>query len=139
MIFGGVAIATRAQPAAAGAEPALALRDNVVAIKVTWEDGTVHDGFGLITGSRGNEIYTATANHLLRGDEPGQIAERVELRLRQLPGRTYVGELLNSHELGIDLGVVAASLPSEIVWVREQPYTYPPRAVTLNPTFSGAR
>ena len=94
----------------------MALRDNVVAIEATWEDGTVHDGFGFITGARGRETYIATADHVLRGDDPGQIAKTVELRLRQMPGRSYPGEVLETHEPGIDLAVLAARLPSELDW-----------------------
>ena len=89
----------------------MALRDNVMAIEATWEDGTVHDGFGFITGARGRETYIATAGHVLRGNDPGQIAETVELRLRQIPGRTYRAKVLETHEPGIDLAVLAAQLP----------------------------
>ena len=108
-----------AQPTAERAELALALRDNVIAIEATWEDGTVHDGFGFITGARGGETYIATAGHVLRGNDPGQIAETVELRLRQIPGRTYPGKVLETHEPGIDLAVLAAQLPSELDWRRD--------------------
>src|SRR5436309_3386999 len=44
---------------------ALALRDNVVAIRVHHQSGESPQGFGIIVGRSNDDIYIATANHIV--------------------------------------------------------------------------
>jgi hypothetical protein len=62
---------TAGQPAGADAK-AMALRPNVVKITATLGPGAVpQSGFGFIVGEQASQLVVITADHVVRGDDPG--------------------------------------------------------------------
>jgi hypothetical protein len=58
--------------ATGGENKALALRPNVVKITATLGEGAVpQTGFGFIVGQQENQLVVVTADHVVRGDDPG--------------------------------------------------------------------
>src|SRR5262249_10689975 len=58
--------------AAGGEGKAMALRPNVVKITATLAQGAVpQTGFGFIVGQQGNQLVVVTADHVVRGEDPG--------------------------------------------------------------------
>ena len=110
-----------ALPAAAqtGADLALALRGNVVAIEARWPSGALKDGFGFIVGAEDGIAYIATARHVVYGgagisDAPtinvaffGQSEASVEARRLDLP----LAE--------IDLAAITVAWQANLAWKKE--------------------
>jgi hypothetical protein len=67
----GLLTSAPAQPAGADAK-AMALRPNVVKITATLGPGAVpQSGFGFVVGQQGNQLVVVTADHVVRGEDPG--------------------------------------------------------------------
>jgi formylglycine-generating enzyme required for sulfatase activity len=116
LILASLAAPVAAQERPSGEQLALDLRRNVIAISTTWADGTVHDGFGLITGERDGDTYIATADHVVRGRNPGEVADRITLQLFERQGRPVEGTVLGTRDADLDLAVVTARLPADVGW-----------------------
>lgn len=103
-----------------GEKLALGLAGNVVAIQAVWADGKPRYGFGFITGLRDEEVYIATADHVMRGigrdAVPGAVSKRVVLRVFRRTRRTFEATLLGTHDDQIDLTVITARLPENFSW-----------------------
>src|SRR5882724_8589267 len=66
--FGSGALAQ----AVGGDAKATALRPNVVRVTATLGQGMVpQTGFGFVVGQQGNQLVVVTADHVVRGDDPG--------------------------------------------------------------------
>jgi Trypsin-like peptidase domain len=64
-------VSVRAQPAGADSK-AMGLRPNVVKITATLGPSAVpQSGFGFIVGQQGNQLVVITADHVVRGEDPG--------------------------------------------------------------------
>lgn len=97
-----------------GEELALALRNHVVSIRATWSSDTVHDGFGFVVGERGSDVYIVTADHLVRGHTPDEVAELVELTWFSRRGEQFPATLLGTRDDDRDVAVLRATLPQGI-------------------------
>lgn len=92
------------------------LRDNVFAVEAFWSDGSSHDGFGFVTGSRDGVFYIATANHVVRSEFSDITSKTIKLRLRRHKGRTFDAQLLDTHDVALDLAVLTAKIMIDIDW-----------------------
>ncbi|MBY5605577.1 SUMF1/EgtB/PvdO family nonheme iron enzyme [Rhizobium leguminosarum] len=96
------------------------LRANVVAITARWQDGsTVKTGFGIIVAERNGTLYIATANHIVRGKDPGELAPDPAVRFLEDQGNTYPGHLLASSDPGLDVAVLTVDAPANFFWRRD--------------------
>lgn len=103
-----------------GAEMAMSLRPNVVAIEAEWHDGTMREGFGFVVGQRGRTAYIATARHILHEDRPNEGARSASIRFFGLPiMETFEATILPLQAQSIDLGVLSVEWSAGPEWVRE--------------------
>jgi len=121
LVAAGLVALVLSRPAAAAAASdgegmAMALRGNVAAISAQWQDGTTHNGFGFIVGARAKELLIVTADHVVRGNGPNQIASDTQLRFFQLQGRSFPATLLGTRNAELDLAVLAVSMAEDIEW-----------------------
>ena len=65
--------------ATSGHDIAQSTKGNVVRIIAEWQNGATHNGFGFIVGERNGQLYVATANHVLRGSLPDEVATNVSV------------------------------------------------------------
>ena len=100
-----------------GENLAISLRDNVVQIVAERADGS-HDGFGFIVGERDNQVYIATANHVVRGTGPGTTASRILIRYYRDQEVTSEARLLGESSQVYDLAVLVAPRPNGLAWHR---------------------
>ena len=121
-LSGGVA----AQPAnlSLGEQVAWSTRDDVVRVTTFRRNGDILDtGFGFIFGSRGEDFFIATADHVLRGERPANdTASRVEITFLSDRDHSRPGAILPfrlSADKG-DLGIVQVRRPDgmSLAWPR---------------------
>lgn len=96
-----------------------AMRDNVVKIAAEWENGASHNGFGFIVGQQGQELFIATANHVVRGRGPDEIARDVRITFFQLQGTDHPATLLGTSNSRRDLAVLTVRAPGGLRWNRD--------------------
>lgn len=95
------------------------LRINVVAITATWADGqTVKFGFGIIVAEKNGELYIATANHVVRGSSPGEIASALAVRFFD-DRDDHAGHLRGDADPALDLAVLTVKKPPGFYWRRD--------------------
>jgi len=119
MVLAGLASAAEhpTPPAAPSGEAlAMVLRDNVVTIVAKWQDGASHNGFGFIVGARGERVFIVTADHILRGRNPGEIAAEIRIEPFQRQGTSFMAELIGTRDPALDLAVLQATLPPDLGW-----------------------
>ena len=109
-------------PLAAGAQStgeqlALSLRHNVVSV-VAERPGRVEEGFGFIVGEREGQVFIVTANHVVRGDEPGDVATRVAIRYFHDQRLSYEATLLERSDRTYDIALLRAEVPNDLRWHR---------------------
>lgn len=110
-------VPARAQPAGADSAPsgeafALALRDHVVRIRAQWESGETQDGFGFVVGQHDSGTYIVTADHIVRGNLPGQVAKEVSVTWFRRRGEEFPATLLGTHDAQRDVAVLRTRLPA---------------------------
>jgi hypothetical protein len=88
---------------------ALSLRKNVVSLDVQWHNGNRHEGFGFVIGEMGGGLLLVTANSLLRGDLPGDLAKYIRVKSFQEQGNPREGLLLEFNDKTYNLAVIAAA------------------------------
>ncbi len=112
-----------ASPEVRGAPPgdelAQALRDNVVSIIAEWQNGETHDGFGFIAGERDGQLYIVTANHVVRGALPDEIATTMDIEFYDRQGQKFPGTLLATSDKSHDLAVLRVPLPQGLPWTKD--------------------
>jgi S1-C subfamily serine protease/tetratricopeptide (TPR) repeat protein len=108
--------AIRAQ--ADGERLALALRNNVVGIAAARAGGE-RSGFGIIVGERAGRVFIATANHVVRGIAPGEVATRIRVRFFQRRDEEYDAKLLGTSDARYDLAILEVAAPAKLDWHRE--------------------
>jgi hypothetical protein len=108
-IFGSAPPAQEAPPP--GEDLALKLRDHVVRIAATWRDGTQQHGFGFIVGERDDDIYIVTADHVVRGKLPDELAETITITYYSHQGQEFQAKLLGTHDANRDIAVLLAERP----------------------------
>ncbi len=109
-------------PPPGGNDPIGALRTHVVAIDVLWPDGSDANGFGFIVGVDPDEIYLATANHVVRRPGPNVGGEpRISTKLYERQGRRYEGRLLETYNRDIDLALITIPRPPDGSWQGDLP------------------
>ncbi len=118
-------ISTRS--AAADRSVAVALRDNVVTIEAPWKSGKSRRGFGWVVGAREDSVYIVTADHVVRGDLPGEVAARPKIRFFGDAGKHRIGELLPQHDIDLDLAIIRVPIPNRRLWRRSSLDPQPPR------------
>ena len=106
-------------PALSGDELALALRSNVVRIQSEWLDGQVHDGFGFIAGERDGELFIVTANHVVRGAGPDDLASDIAVEFFGRQGMTHPATLLGTSNAQHDVAVLLVRPPAGLEWRRD--------------------
>jgi trypsin-like peptidase len=79
-----------------GEDLALALRPNVVRILANPAAGTPAQGFGFVVGESSGQLYIVTADHVVRGEGPGEIDKKPIVIFFQDQGKRYEGELLGT-------------------------------------------
>ena len=95
-----------------------ALRTNAVAIRAEWtEDGARSDGFGFITAVEGGYTYVATANHVVRGYEGDNQADKVTVRFFG-SRKPMAATVLKSHDQALDIGVIKVKGKPTRSWYR---------------------
>jgi hypothetical protein len=127
LLLGLLALSPGTAPAepASGDSVALLLRNNVVRITVEMETGAIRNGFGFIAGQRGDDLFLATANHVVRSGLPGDLTREISIRFFGDPGRSHQGELMETYYPSPqDLAVVRVRKPDGLVW--EPRATVPP-------------
>ena len=93
-----------------GDAKAMALRPNVVKITATLGQGAVpQTGFGFIVGQQGNQLVVVTADHVVRGDDPGAEDKAPLITFFQNQGSQVPGKLETVH-LPRDRGDLAVVL-----------------------------
>jgi len=109
-------------PLAAGAQStgeqlALSLRHNVVSV-VAERPGRVEEGFGFIVGEREGQVFIVTANHVVRGEEPGDVATRVAIRYFHDQRLSYEATLLERSDRTYDIALLRSEVPNDLKWHR---------------------
>ena len=108
---------------------AMALRPNVVKITATLGQGmTPQTGFGFIVGQQQNRFVVVTANHVVRGDDPGSEDKTPLVTFFQNQGSQARGTL---ETVGLptghgDLAVILVPNPGSATFVTDAIDTTPP-------------
>lgn len=89
-------------------------RAHVVKIRATWADGQQQDGFGFVVGQNSSGVYIVTANHVVRGNGPGEVAEGVKLTWFQRRGEQFDATLIGTSDRDRDIAVLRTSLPAGV-------------------------
>ena len=103
---------------APGDKAARALRVNVVAIEAEWEGGA-QQGFGFIVAQDGDEVYVATANHVVRDKYSDAVASRPTVRFFHAEDDAVTATLLAPKDEERDLAVLRAPIPAGSIWHRQ--------------------
>jgi Trypsin-like peptidase domain len=109
MMFGSAPLAQEMLPA--GEQFAMALQAHVVRITANWRDGSTQHGFGFVVGERNNELYIVTADHVVRGTLPDELAETIGLTFFSHQGQEFQAKLLGTHDADRDVAVLLAERP----------------------------
>ena len=121
-LLGADAIGSTALGQNKGDEKALALRPNVVKITATLGRSMApQSGFGFIVGQQGNQLVVITADHVVRGDDPGAedkapLITFFENQGTQLPGKLESVRLQRDRG---DLAVILVQNPGFVSFVRD--------------------
>jgi hypothetical protein len=111
---GSCAAATdaRAQLSASDAT-ASALRGNVVRITATFAEGGPKIGFGIIVGEQGRNLVVVTADHVVRGEDPGAEDKKPMITFFRTQGSQVQGKLetVRMPRGGGDLAVILVPRP----------------------------
>lgn len=86
-------------------------RDHVVTIRTKWANGTQQEGFGFVVGQNSTGIYIVTANHVVRGKMPGEVAEIVELTWFRRRGEKFLATLIGTSSVDRDIAVLRTTAP----------------------------
>ena len=98
------------------------LKPNVVAITVSFADGSEEKGFGFITGEKDGQLYVVTAGHVVHGKQiksPQKILLRFYTSLRQYPAEE------ESWFESDDLSLLTLPKPVGIQWKRQYAHFAP--------------
>ena len=109
MIFGSAPPAQ--EMPAAGEQLAMALSAHVVRITANWRDGSTQHGFGFVVGERNDELYIVTADHVVRGTLPDELAETIILTFFSHQGQEFQAKLLGTHDADRDVAVLLTERP----------------------------
>ena len=109
MIFGSAPSAQELP--AAGEQFAMGLRDHVVRITANWRDGSTQHGFGFVVGERDDDLYLVTADHVVRGTLPDELAETIILTFFSHQGQEFQAKLLGTHDADRDVAVLLTERP----------------------------
>ncbi|HEV2955313.1 MAG TPA: bifunctional trypsin-like peptidase domain-containing/SEL1-like repeat protein [Xanthobacteraceae bacterium] len=115
------AVPFTAHAASSGGELSLDLRQNVVRVTAAWKNGGSYEGFGFIVGSRADGLYVVTANHVVRGDDPGAVDENPRVAFFRDKGAEYQAKLLDTRLTSTegDLAILRVTAPPGLVWRRD--------------------
>jgi Trypsin-like peptidase domain len=97
---------------ATGEQFALALQAHVVRITANWRDGSTQHGFGIVVGERNDELYIVTADHVVRGTLPDELAETISLTFFSHQGQEFEARLLGTHDADRDVAVLLSARPA---------------------------
>ena len=102
----------QAQPSASDARAA-ALQDNVVKITATFGEGAPKSGFGIIVGEQGRYLVVVTADHVVRGEDPGAEDKKPTITFFRAQGSQVQGKLetVRMPPGGGDLAVILVPRP----------------------------
>ena len=125
---GGLSAGPALAQAAGGEAKAIALSPNVVKITATLGQGAVpQTGFGFIVGQQGNQLVAITADHVVRGDDPGAEDTAPLITFFESQGSQIKGKLETVRlpkERG-DLAVILVPKPGFVSFVTEAIDTTP--------------
>ena len=99
---------------------AMALRPNVVKITATLGQGAMpQTGFGFIVGQLGNQLVVVTADHVVRGDDPGAEDKTPLITFFEDQGSQVRGKLetVRLPKDGGDLAVILVKNPGFVTLV----------------------
>ena len=115
------------QPIAADNDPVAAWQSHVIAIDTVWPDGSSSNGFGFVVGADENEVYLATANHVVRRRGPGNVdPTSISTRLFERQGRHFEARLLSTYNGDIDLAIITIPRLPGIAWRQDLVIGSPP-------------
>src|SRR3984957_5761377 len=102
----------QAQPSASDARAA-ALQGNVVKITATFGEGAPKSGFGIIVGEQGRNLVVVTADHVVRGEDPGAEDKKPTITFFRAQGSQAQGKLetVRMPPGGGDLAVILVPRP----------------------------
>ena len=83
----------------------------MVRITANWRDGSTQHGFGFVVGERDDELYIVTADHVVRGTLPDELAETIILTFFSHQGQEFQAKLLGTHDADRDVAVLLAERP----------------------------
>jgi uncharacterized protein YecT (DUF1311 family) len=114
------ATGARAQPSASDAK-ASALQGNVVKITATFGEGAPKSGFGIIVGEQGRYLVVVTADHVVRGEDPGAEDKKPTITFFRAQGSQVQGKLetVRMPPAGGDLAVILVPRPDRATAVKE--------------------
>jgi S1-C subfamily serine protease len=99
-----------------GHDVADALRLNVVKIEAAFADHT-ENGFGFIVGERGQDLFIATAYHVVSPPEGGDLTPpKVTVQFYDHQGTSVAATVLGTHDVAHDLGVLTVVPPRDFEW-----------------------
>jgi hypothetical protein len=104
-----------------GRELAIRLTPNVVQIRTRWGGRPQKSGFGIIIGERDKFLYVVTANHVVRGNTPGEFDATPTVYFSRFQGAPYPSELLETSSPAADLAVIRINTTKAplVTWTRE--------------------
>ncbi|MEO1058950.1 MAG: SUMF1/EgtB/PvdO family nonheme iron enzyme [Actinomycetota bacterium] len=94
------------------------MRNQVVAIEAVWENGTPRGGFGFVVAEENGRLWVATADHVLRGRAPDEVAADVSVRFFGRPFERVAATYRAMPPTRLDVGLVTVPAPQEYRWHR---------------------
>ncbi len=88
------------------------LSNNVVAISATFEDGHREYGLSFVTGERGQQLYLATAAHVVQNEYSGTSSIEIQFRGEI---RRYSAQLLRQ-DANFDVALLEMTRPNDYRW-----------------------
>jgi hypothetical protein len=98
---------------------AFKLKNNVVKITTTFENGTDENGFGTVIAERDNKLYVVTAKHVIYDLLLQSKTKNVLVNFYNKPGENFSGSLLNLPENPADISLFVVEKPKGYSWSKK--------------------
>ena len=101
------------------------LKNNVVKITATFDDGKEENGFGTVIAERDNKLYIVTAKHVIYNlDERGLVSndnktKSAVIKFSSDLGKDYSATLLNLPASVLDISLLEVEKPKNYTWTKE--------------------
>lgn len=101
------------------------LKNNVVQITATFEDGKEENGFGTVIAERDNQLYIVTAKHVIYNlEESGLVStenrtQSVTVKFFYDQGKDYAATLLKLPNSTLDISLLEVEKPNNYSWTKD--------------------